>query len=370
MIPSATDNTVTERTFNVAADNTYGIIWCFCFLIGTFGNIVSFIYFRSKKRNISSVIYMFKTANDLVISATALPVGISFLSKGKRHPGIIFGSKWGCVAWYCIWEISVPTSVFLVVCLSVARTISLLRPFERQKVRYIVVAVVLYMVVSFTRIVVIYALDSLGVAFIAYNNQCRVFFNDMFDKEQYIAMYISNNIEYTAPAFVVAISCAISAMVLTKRNNSVQQRELQQSRNRATITILLFALLYGVCNIPMVVHYIIFTIFLSTRNRERYIKLYQFDSSAYFRIAAFTLFLAANSAANPIFYYWRMPALREFTVAGTRKLMGSIRKYWRPAEIQLDDDHPQNRVIQNYVALQILSSEPMAQTGTEKINRR
>ena len=353
---------LTERTFNVAADNTYGIIWCFCFLIGTFGNIVSFIYFRSKKRNISSVIYMFKTANDIVISITAFPVGISFLS--KRNPGIIFGSKWGCVAWYCIWEISVPTSVFLVVCLSVARTMCMLRPFERQKVRYLVVAVVSYMVVSLTRIVVIYALDSLGVAFVVNNDQCLVFFNDMFDKEQYIAMYISNNIEYTAPAFVVAISCAMSAMVLTKRNKSVQQNELQQSRNRATITILLFALLYGVCNIPMVVHYIIFTIFLSTRNRESYIRLYQFDSSAYCRIAAFTLVRAANSAANPIFYYWRMPALREYTMAGAKKLMGLIRKYWRPAVINRkhDENDQINRVIQNYVASQIPSSKPEIQT--------
>lgn len=365
IMPSATEGAnVTERTFNLAADNACGIFWCLCFLVGTLGNTTSFIYFKSKKRNISSVIYMFKTANDIVISITALPVGISFLS--KRSPGIIFGSKWGCVAWYCIWEMAVPTSVFLVVCLSVARTISLLRPFKLQKIRYLVVVVVVYIVVSLTRIVVIYAMDNLGVAFIVYNNQCRVFFNCMFDKEQYIAMYISNNIEYTAPVLVVAVSCVISAVVLTRRNKTVQQRELQESRKRATVTILLFALLYGICNIPMVVHYIIFTIFLSTKNRERYIDLYQFDSSAYFRIAGFTLFLAGNSAANPVFYYWRMPALREYTVTEMRELLRLKRRVMGPAADNREHDnaYPANRIVQNYVALQVLSFGPTNQNRT------
>ena len=66
----------------------YGCTCFIIFLIGTLGNIVSFFYFRSKKRDISSVIYMLITANDIVVSIIVLPVGISALSQGQ--PGLIF----------------------------------------------------------------------------------------------------------------------------------------------------------------------------------------------------------------------------------------------------------------------------------------
>ena len=83
--------------FNHAADVPYGTICCLCFLLGTVGNIVSFLCFKAKKRDISSVIYMLITANDIVVSVVVVPVGISFLS--ERSPGIIFGTSLSCKAW-------------------------------------------------------------------------------------------------------------------------------------------------------------------------------------------------------------------------------------------------------------------------------
>ena len=125
-----------------AADVTYGAICCLCFLIGSCGNMVSFLYFRSKKRDISSTIYMMITANDVVVSMLVLPVGLSYWS--NRQPGLIFGDKYGCAAWLYIWSIAISFSIFLVMCLSITRTISLLRPFRQQNVRYLIVAVMTY----------------------------------------------------------------------------------------------------------------------------------------------------------------------------------------------------------------------------------
>ena len=99
--------------FNDAGDQMYGYLCCLCFLVGTIGNIVSFLYFRSKKREISSVIYMMITANDILVSMTVLPVGISFLS--KRKPGLVFGNQSGCVAWLYLWEMTISFSIFLVI---------------------------------------------------------------------------------------------------------------------------------------------------------------------------------------------------------------------------------------------------------------
>ena len=127
------NTTVTEQAFNKAADMTYGFICCLFFFIGTVGNLISFIYFKSKKRDISNVIYTFITGNDILISIAILPVGISSLS--NRQPGPWFASDYDCVAWVYLWEIAVSISIFLVICLSICRTIALLRPFKRQKIR-------------------------------------------------------------------------------------------------------------------------------------------------------------------------------------------------------------------------------------------
>ena len=138
------NTTVTEQAFNKAADMTYGFICCLFFFIGTVGNLISFIYFKSKRRDISNVIYMIITGNDILISITILPVGISSLS--NRQPDPWFSSEYGCVAWVYIWKVAVSISIFLVICLSISRTTSLLRPFKRQKIRYFIISVITYLV--------------------------------------------------------------------------------------------------------------------------------------------------------------------------------------------------------------------------------
>ena len=306
-----------------------GSICCLCFLIGTLGNIVSFFYFRSKKRDISNVIYMLITANDIVVSITVLPVGISFLS--KRQPGLIFGNKYGCIIWDYLWRIAVSFSVFLVLCLCVTRTISLLRPFKRQKTKYLLLAVVTYLLIVLALIIIIKYIGNARTSFHETRSRCDMNVDPDMDRATFI-FTVCNNIFYTAPAIAVALSCVISVVVLTRRNRNVQQRELQQSRNRATVTILLFALLYGICNIPLVVDFMLFTYCLIRNDWQIYnIFKFQLDKHHYFDNAAATLLLAANSAANPILYFWRMPALREYIMSGMRRMLGLNREVRRPA---------------------------------------
>ena len=142
---------------------------------------------------------------------------------------------------------------------------------------------------------------------------------------------VTFNLFYTAPAIVVAISCVISVVVLTRRNRNVHQRKIQQSRNRATVTILLFALLYGVCNIPLVILQAVYTLSVIAKSPDIYFNFYKFDKHIFFRNATMTLLLAANSAANPILYYWRMPALREYIMSGMRRMLGLNREVRRTA---------------------------------------
>jgi len=294
---------------NHAADVTYGTICCLCFLLGTVLNILSFLYFKAKKRDMSSAIYMLITANDVVISVVVVPVGISFLSERSR--GIVFGTTLSCNAWYYLWQIAVAQSIFLVLCLSITRTLSLIRPFQQQKIRYLLIAIVSYFLLILALNIVVHVKGSGGIIFMRWFSRCGLTLNPDVTVTGILVTTITNLV-YIAPALVVATSCIITAVLLTRRNNVAGQQELQQSRNRATVTILLFALVYGVCNVPLVVDHILQTYAFYTDNLEWYFNLMQFDKQNYYFNAIITVLLAVNSAANPILYFWRMPRLREF----------------------------------------------------------
>ena len=283
------------------------------------------------------MIYMLITANDIVVSITVLPVGISALSQGQ--PGLIFGNHHGCVAWYGVWTMAVMLSIFFVSCLCITRTLSLLKPFQGQEIRYLVISVVLYLVINSASLILLFSLDGTSVAFMQTYSSCFLFTAiPIADHQTELnALAVNENIFYTTPAIVVTASCVISVVVLTRKNRNVLQKGVQQSRNRATVTILLFALLYGFCNLPFVIDRIVYTISVSTNDWEIYYNFYQsllgnFNRLQYENIIN-PLLLAANSATNPILYFWRMPALREYIMSGIRRMLGLNRKVRRPVDI-------------------------------------
>ena len=217
---------VNEQHFNQAADITYGFICCLCFFFGTLGNLSSFIYFRSKKRDISNVIYMMITINDAAISLTVLPVGISFFL--NRKPGILFGSEYSCAAWVYVWNIAVTISIILVMCLSISRTISLLRPFKLQKVRHLILAVVMCCVIL---LVVMIAFDKQKGMKVLFSHLCArcdfdIGLSDTPTEGALLALEVFRNLTYVTPTFVVATSCAISAILLTRKKEHVEQKDL------------------------------------------------------------------------------------------------------------------------------------------------
>ena len=307
--------------FNLAADVIYGLICVSFSFVGVLGNIFSFFFFKAKKRDISTVIYMLITGCDIVISIFVFPVGISLFS--QRNPGPIFGNKISCTAWVYAWHSAILLSYFLVICLSITRTFSLLRPFERLKIKKIFLSVTLFTVLALVHSLWYYIKGGYKVAFSPGNSKCVMI---PFLKESHVILIyfvvFGRGIFYVAPMFVVAISCVMSAVLLSRKNENVQQRELQQSRNRATITILLFALLYGTCNILHVIHVIMQMVYVFGRMSASIFEIfYKFDVYGYYFTAIGTLLIAANSAVNPILYLWRMPRLRDYVLAEPRKYL-------------------------------------------------
>ena len=309
-----------SKVFNETADVTFGSICCLCFVIGTVGNSISFLYYRSKKKDIANVIYMMITLNDIIISLSVLPVGISFLT--KRRPGLLFGNKYSCMLWWYLWEIAVVFSVFLVLCMSITRTHSLLRPFKRLKIKYLLIVVAVYLVLQLAVLIVGYHYSLLGqIGFDPGQGRCVMSLHKTDTLVLFLILEVGVDLTYVAPAFVVAISSVLSAVLLTRSNQQIGQKEVRATRNKATVTILLFAVVYGVCNVPLIFIYIVQSYCVYTESWRWFGSLFKFDTLGYFFNASFTLLIAVNSATNPALYFWRMHRLREFTLSGIRMIL-------------------------------------------------
>ena len=178
--------------------------------------------------------------------------------------------------------------------------------------------------------------------------RCGLFLNDLSDGALFLALLISLNLTYSAPLLVVATSCVISVVMLMRKNKTIQQqhRALQQSRNRATVSILLFALVYVLCNIPYDCHLFFSTIFIRTGNLEWLVSLYEFDTQAYYQNLMNILLPAGNSAANPLLYFWRMPLIRNIIKLTISRLLREIRRLAKNVQ-QLVEEGSANRAIWN-----------------------
>ena len=317
--------TTEPPSFNNDADKIYGSILILIFMVGTLGNIISFTYFRSKKRDVANTAYMLITVNDVVVSVTALPVGLSFLT--NREPGVLFGNNISRTVWFILWEVSVRVSIFLVMCLCVCRTYAFLRPFQIQKIRPMTLSIVLYVLFLMTKLVIVaVTVESVAILYFRWFARPILFVEnpDEMKGPSIFFYYITTNINQVIPVFVVGTSCLISVLLL--RRNQADHRcehhvERTRVKKRAVWTILLFALLYVLCNGPFIFENIISTHVYLTNNRDLYLSLYNFDSHCYFANVAFTLLVAGNSAANPILYVWRMPRLRAHVLSAFRPRM-------------------------------------------------
>ena len=351
-----------EPEFNEITDKIIGFILTIFFVFGTLGNIGSFVYFRSKKRYVSNTTYMLITVNDIIVSVTVLPVGISFLS--AREPGLFFGNEISCTVWWYLWHNAVRMSIFLVICLCISRTLALMKPFYQQKIRFLILAVVTYFLLQIIEFIGFYLVVGVKVHQIIKNQENKrleILFHPISARPQMFVPFSSSktiifrififirNTTFSAPAFVVAASCIISAVLLRESNKQVRQMEIRKSRKRATITILLFALVYGVCNVPMVVEYILQTYAASRQDGwEWFNDVFSFDTLWNYSNTTHIVLIAANSAANPVLYYWRMSPLRELISAEMKRFAWKWNKQpnnLRDSGVLLFQPHSLHRVI-------------------------
>ena len=115
---------------------TFGILW----------NMMALVFFLQSKKDVIKIIYISITIIDLLTCLLMAPIGVSDLDFRKGH---FFSNRIFCNAHGFLWNIAARLSVFLIMELSVTRTVYLLFPFKNISRKAILILIVVYTMMQF-----------------------------------------------------------------------------------------------------------------------------------------------------------------------------------------------------------------------------
>ena len=209
-----------------------------------------------------------------------------------------------CTIWKIVFRYLQRASAFLVMLLSVSRTIAITRPFcdvRNKKVLGSFVAYSLFLVAS--EIPVLWF--EVKARFKIETGYCVQYStNPMYNVLKYIEI-----VEFTVPPIVCFISFIASAMKLSRPACSTTS---QKHNKTASTTIGLFTALYLLCNTPNFILYMLYT--LSVTMYDSYPEPL-FSSTFMFWyswILGQVVFTVLNAVLNPVLYYCRMGAMKRW----------------------------------------------------------
>ena len=111
-----------------SVDQFLATILLICLLFGTPANVFSIRHFYSAKRSISTYLYLAITIIDTCSCFSHLPVMVSLYA---ARPPALFSSSAVCAFWEIFFSFCQRGSMFLVMTLSLTRTIAITLPFYK-----------------------------------------------------------------------------------------------------------------------------------------------------------------------------------------------------------------------------------------------
>ena len=297
-------NVLLETQYRVY-DGLLAAGFCLCFLVGFPGNCLSLIYFiRTKKRSLPTLLYITACCIDIVSCVIHLPVAVNLLN--KRNPGLL-GNKVFCLVWHAIFVYVQLMSMFVVMMLSVTRTIVILFPFYKIRKRSVftsIAAAFLFVVVGNTTD--IYS----GEYFYSKGLSYCVFHGQTFIQHVYRTVYSV----WTGITPVMVFSAMLTASLkLRTRNNMSNGRK--KHRN-AVMTMIYFAVVFLVCNILTFLNLALYNYAEITKDTS----VYSYDNKFLF-FYSWTLSdifcTVLNGSLNPILYVFRFKEMRVWLTNAT-----------------------------------------------------
>ena len=293
----------TYRTYDVLI----GLILLVCFVIGLPGNLASFIYF-SRRKDFAGLVYSLISGIDTVTCLIHIPVMLALFN--GRKPGV-FANRIFCVGWNVVFYFQARISMFLVMSLSVSRTIAIVLPFNKVEKPAFLFSCALYSLYLFMWYVLIiffggkekfYDFDTMNV-YCYYDLEGA----GLFGLIEQASFALSLGI----PPIITLISFIISVNKLIRSNIALRMSK----RNRqASITLTVFTGLFLICNLPCFLNNAVYMagfLMNSEYPRPFYMSTFMFF---YSWVLAEVLSVAINAALNPVLYICRIQGLRIWIV--------------------------------------------------------
>ena len=308
-------------TFSRYGDQAQGSALVLCFAFGVIGNILAVNHFFRMRRKDKSgtnqaffnIMYIAIGITDVLICFSILPV-IHMFFNARNSP--FFLNHYFCVAWGLLWEILPFFSVFLVMILSISRTMTLFQPTRQLNKRLALKFIVCYpMVIAFGNIIPLFMTHTghhHPHGTFMYNKHSGYCF--VFTRESEIYWTVKSTISWillVMPIFPILASCVLTIVKLAKsRKASIRVNAKGAAQSNATITVVIFTAAYIIYNVPVFLNYFLFA--LTIYAHKKYTNVYN-TTLLYWYSWSFTYVVctALNSTTNPIIYYYRMKKFRK-----------------------------------------------------------
>ena len=296
-------NNTTDAVFPPTIDYLYGSICLVCFLIGVPGNAFSFFCFVSQGRSPSSRIYACITVVDFLNCLNALTVAITYLALRRD---IVFGNEVYCNMWGISHRLLSSLCIFYVAVLSISRTFVLIKPFKKLNTFWIELTLGIYFLIQVFLATIPFWEPRTKYAYHKAYATCETPNHSEENRFEEFSNILSR-ISYFGPTIPILLSCAVSVGLLMLWNRNQIENEQKRTKRYASITIVIFTLIFATFNIPGT----IISIF------ELGEKIIAVDPMGYSLNFFYYLSIPLNSTLNPILYMIRMHSIKEALRATT-----------------------------------------------------
>ena len=243
------------KTPYIPLDCLLGSLLLLCALVGIPGNILGTFFFASVTReNKIAKLYIIICSIDTITSFTPLPVAIAMF-RGRKPS--LFNEHTFCVLWTVVYTGLHKISTFLVVTLSISRTVAIVRPFYKIKEKTLMMSVAGYI------LAILFLLPLLHDAMPPLRGEIQYFWDGAQCSYNYRTWlgHAINLLLVGLPPIIIFITLILSVVNLYRaaerssaRRTSFIIKKIEQRRNQASITIAMFTSLFLVCNIPLFIH--------------------------------------------------------------------------------------------------------------------
>jgi len=291
-------------------DTFIALILTLCTLVGLPGNIVSLLYFNSvKHKNFSNLIYTIVCNIDVCTCVVQIPVMIALFN--ARRPGV-FGETIFCKGWSVAFYYLQQMSMFLVMLLSVSRSIKLIFLQHKIKRKYLIFSFLLYSGLFAIRFIIVLIFEKDDNTFMYRFTDIYCLYDVEAEPLSYIDQLI-HSIGVGCPPIITTISFT-AFLFLLFRNGQISKTN--KKKHQAAVTMGIFTILHLACNLPCFLNNILWFITELEYSDDWPEPFYGSKFMLYYSwLISDVVSMVLNATLNPVLYFYRMKSLRDWVNA-------------------------------------------------------